>query len=302
MTRPTRGDDPGRAYLDLQNRARREGRGTQELLTLYVVERWLARLSDSRYAEDFVLKGGMLLAAFGQRRPTVDADTLARNLANDAATVASRVAEIAALPCDDGVVFITGSVSATTIRDDALYVGVRVTMNARIATASVKLRLDVNFGDPVTPAPRKVVLPALRPDMPAVTVLGYPIETVLAEKIVTALDLGAANTRVRDYADIYTITGAHDLSCEGVRQAIVATAHHRSVDLAPLGVRIGAFATMRARTWGAYRRSLGRQGEQLPEDLADVVAHVAAFADRVLGGSPADARWVAASRTWTTTT
>ena len=182
---------------------------------MYVVERWLARLSDSRYAEDFVLKGGMLLAAFGQRRPTVDADTLARNLANDAATVASRVAEIAALPCDDGVVFITGSVSATTIRDDALYVGVRVTMNARIATASVKLRLDVNFGDPVTPAPRKVVLPALRPDMPAVTVLGYPIETVLAEKIVTALDLGAANTRVRDYADIYTITGAHDLSCEG---------------------------------------------------------------------------------------
>src|SRR5665647_2615506 len=88
----------------------------------------------------------------------------------------------------------------------------------------------------------------------------------------------------------------------GVRQAIMATAHHRSVDLAPLGVRIGAFATMRARTWEAYRRSLGRQGEQLPEDLADVVAHVAAFADRVLGGSPADARWVAASRTWTTTT
>ena len=302
MTRPARGDGPGRAYLDLQNRARREGRATQELLTLYVVERWLARLSDSRYAEDFVLKGGMLLAAFGQRRPTVDADTLARNLANDAATVASRVAEIAALPCDDGVVFITGSVSATTIRDDALYVGVRVTMDARVATARVKLRLDVSFGDPVTPAPRRVVLPALRPDMPAVTVLGYPIETVLAEKIVTALDLGAANTRVRDYADIYTITGAHDLSCEGVRQAIVATAHHRSVDLAPLGVRIGAFTTMRARTWEAYRRSLGRQGERLPEDLADVVAHVAAFADGVLGESPADARWVAASRTWTTTT
>ncbi|HUX70803.1 MAG TPA: nucleotidyl transferase AbiEii/AbiGii toxin family protein, partial [Cellulomonadaceae bacterium] len=62
MTRPTRGDGPGRAYPDLQNRARREGRGTQELLTLYVVERWLARLADSRYAQDFILKGGMLLA------------------------------------------------------------------------------------------------------------------------------------------------------------------------------------------------------------------------------------------------
>ncbi|NMM31157.1 MAG: hypothetical protein HHJ10_08985 [Cellulomonas sp.] len=66
--------------------------------------------------------------------------------------------------------------------------------------------------------------------------------------------------------------------------------------------RVGAFATMRARTWVAYQRSLGRRGEQLPADLADHVARVAAFADDVLGGSPADGRWVAASRTWTTTT
>ena len=302
MTRPTRGDGPGRAYLDLQNRARREGRGTQELLTLYVVERWLARLADSRYAEDFILKGGMLLAAFGQRRPTVDADALARNLANDADTVLARVAEIAALPGDDGVDFFTGSASATTIRDDALYAGVRVSMDARIATASVKLRLDVSFGDPVTPAPREVVLPALRPGMTDLTVLGYPIETVLAEKIVTAVDLVPASTRVRDYADIYSITGAHDLSRDGVRDAIAATARHRGVHLAPLSDRVGAFAALRARTWVAYRRGLGRQGEQLPEDLADLVAQVVAFADEVLGASTAAARWVAASRTWTTTT
>jgi hypothetical protein len=67
MSRPTRQSQGGRVYLDLQNRARREKRGTQELLTLYVVERWLARLAKSEYVEDFVLKGGMLLAAFGQR-------------------------------------------------------------------------------------------------------------------------------------------------------------------------------------------------------------------------------------------
>jgi hypothetical protein len=78
MSRPTRDTPAGRAYLDLQNRARREGRGTQELLTLYVVERWLARLGTSRYADQFILKGGMLLAAFDARRPTADADALAR--------------------------------------------------------------------------------------------------------------------------------------------------------------------------------------------------------------------------------
>jgi hypothetical protein len=62
MSRPTRATAAGRAYLDLQNRAKAEGRGTQELLTLYVVERWLARLSASPYANQFVIKGGMLLA------------------------------------------------------------------------------------------------------------------------------------------------------------------------------------------------------------------------------------------------
>lgn len=80
MSRPTRETLAGRAYLDIQNHARRERRGTQEVLTLYVIERWFARLSRSAYAGDFVLKGGMLLAAFGQRRPTADADALALNL------------------------------------------------------------------------------------------------------------------------------------------------------------------------------------------------------------------------------
>lgn len=73
MSRPRRDTPAGRAYLDLQNRARRERRGTQELLTMYVVERWLARLSRSPYAVDLILKGGMLLAAFGNRRPTATA-------------------------------------------------------------------------------------------------------------------------------------------------------------------------------------------------------------------------------------
>ncbi len=85
-------------------------------------------------------------------------------------------------------------------------------MDAWIATARVKFRLDVNFGDPVTPAPQQIALPALRPGTSPVRVLGYPIETVLAEKIATAINLGRANTRVRDYADIYTVTGRACLS------------------------------------------------------------------------------------------
>lgn len=84
-SRPVRATPDGRAYLDLQNRARREGAPTEDLFVLYVLERFLWRLSRSRYADSFVLKGGLLLAAFNARRTTADADLLARNVRNDAA-------------------------------------------------------------------------------------------------------------------------------------------------------------------------------------------------------------------------
>lgn len=233
MSRPTRGTPAGRAYLDLQNRARAEGRGTQELLTLYVVERWLARLSVSPYADQFVLKGGILLAAFDARRPTADADALARNFANDEATVVARVVEIANLPMavDDGVEFRTDTITSRVIRDEDLYSGIRIGMGCAIATAIVKLRLDVNFGDPVTPGPELIALPALRPGEPPIRVLGYPLETVLAEKISTAIALGPANTRVRDYADIYTLIGIRSVTQAAARGALLATAAHRRIDV-----------------------------------------------------------------------
>ena len=212
MSRPTRASEAGRAYLDLQNRARRERRGTQEFLTLYVVERWLARLSASPHASKFVIKGGMLLAAYQARRPTADLDALARWVANDQNVIVTLVSDIARLPLDDGVTYQTETATSRIIRDQAIYSSVRVAMDCAIATAAVKFRLDVNFGDPITPPPGTVTLPSMRPGLEPVRVLGYPVETVLAEKIATAIALGPANTRVRDYADIYTLTGTQQIT------------------------------------------------------------------------------------------
>jgi len=299
VSRPTRDSAAGRAYLDLQNRARREKRGTQELLTMYVVERWLARLSHSPYADDFVLKGGMLLASFGTRRPTIDADALARNMASDQASVAQRVAEIASLEDpDDGVEFLPGTVTTAVIRDDALYSGVRVTMGAQLATAQVKLRLDINFGDPVTPAPRLVDLPALRPDDSPIRILGYPIETVLAEKLVTAIDLGRANTRVRDFADIHILTGTQSVRCDAVLAAVEATAAFRGVALAPLSQATEGLGTLRATTYAAYRNSLGSTVQGLPQRFVDAIAAVVAFIDPVIDGLDGDAVWEPSTRRW----
>ena len=258
MSRPTRGTAAGRAYLDLQNRARAEGRGTQELLTLYVVERWLARLSASPYRDQFVFKGGMLLAAFDARRPTADLDTLARDLANDEATVVSRVLSVAAYPVpDDGVEFDPQTVTSQMTRGGDLYSGVRIAMDCSLASAIVKLRLDVNFGDPIIPAPQTIELPALRPGASPISILGYPIETVLAEKISTAIILGAANTRVRDYADIYTLTGNQDLTHAGVREALLATSSHRRAEVVALSTVIRDIVTVRGRTYTAYRNGAG---------------------------------------------
>jgi len=282
MSRPTRGTPAGQAYLDLQNRARAEGRGTQELLTLYVVERWLARLSASPYVDQFVLKGGMLLAAFDARRPTADADALARDFANDEATVVGRVVAIADQPVpDDGVEFRTGTVTSRVIRDEDLYSGVRIAMDCAIATAIVKLRLDINFGDPVTPAPQLVDLPPSRPGEPPIRILGYPLETVLAEKIATAIVLGPANTRVRDYADVYTLTGSRSLLHAAARRALLATASYRGTATVALSTVIGNLGELRAATYTAYRSGLGPDGHALPADFSSVVGAVTAFADRL---------------------
>lgn len=266
---------------------------------MYVVERWLARMSHSAYADDFILKGGMLLASFGTRRPTVDADALARNMASDQETVAKRVAEIAALKSpDDGVDFLPETITTSVIRDDALYSGVRVKMIAQLATARVKLSLDINFGDPVVPAPRVVELPALRPDSAPIHVLGYPIETVLAEKLATAIELGLANTRVRDFADICLLTETQPVQCGVFLEALTATADFRGVSLRPLAQAVEGLGDLRASTYAAYRKGLGATGTRLPERFSDAITAAEEFVDPVLAGMDPAAIWEPAARRW----
>jgi hypothetical protein len=298
VSRPTRASEAGRAYLDLQNRARADRRGTQELLTLYVVERWLARLSASAHAGKFVIKGGMLLAAYDARRPTADLDALARSTASHEDAILSVASDIAGLALDDGVVYQTKTATSRIIRDQALYSGVRITMDSTIATAMVKFRLDVNFGDPVTPAPAWVAIPSLRPGLEPVRVLGYPIETVLAEKIATAIALGDANTRVRDYADIYTLTGNHVVAHRTARRALLATAAYRGITVQPLSEVIRNFADLRRQTFESYRFSMGDAGLRLPADLTALVQAVTAFADP-LATDAVEPTWQRTQRRWT---
>ena len=301
MAHPTRADAGGRAYLDLQNLARRQGRQTQTLMVIYVLERFLARLEVSGYADRFVLKGGMLLAAWDARRATVDADFLARHLNLDEESILRRVIEIAALPApvEDGVEFRTDTATTNTIRAGDVYGGVRIAMDAAVAGAVVKLRLDISTGDPVAPPPTIVDYPTLLRDHPRLNVLGYPLPVVLAEKLCTAVELGAGNSRVRDYADIWTLTRGHDITASDLLMALAATSKHRNVPLRPLAEVIGDYGVVRAGAYTAYRRRLGPDAAKLPEDFAQVVDDVTTFADPALASDvPSRAIWTALSAKW----
>ena len=185
MTAPSRATRAGQAYLDLRAKARGDSRPVDELLQLYVLESFLARLAGSRFADQLVLKGGVLLAAFGERRPTRDIDLQAQALDNDAENVRAVICEVAARRLDDGVVFDVDGATAAVIRDEDAYSGVRVTMKAELATARTHFHVDVNVGDPITPAPQEQHLPRLLGG--EVVVQGYPLVMVYAEKIVTAV-------------------------------------------------------------------------------------------------------------------
>jgi hypothetical protein len=162
---------PEEAYRALQRLARADGRTTQQTFELYVHERFLARLANSRFAEQFVLKGGMLLAALDARRATRDADMLARGIDNDMENLRDVVSEIAAIEFTDGVVFDVERISLVTIREDAKYEGIRVVVPASLGGAVLKLRLDLSFGDPVDP--QHIDYPTLLDDA-VISLLGDP--------------------------------------------------------------------------------------------------------------------------------
>jgi predicted nucleotidyltransferase component of viral defense system len=216
--RATKETPAGRRYLDLQREARRTIRPTDELIQLYALECFLDRLTRSEFAENFVLKGGVLLAALDARRPTRDIDFAARAIDNDTIAVLRLVRQIAALSLDDGIEFDVADAIAETIRDEDAYSGVRVTLSGTLSRATLRLHVDVNVGDPIWPEPQNITLPRLLDG--ALIVRGYPLEMVLAEKIVTAIARGAASTRWRDFVDLYMLVQRHPIESRILKQSM----------------------------------------------------------------------------------
>lgn len=292
---PSRDTPAGRTYNDLRNLARQRNRDPAEYITLYALEGFLARLAGSESAEDFVLKGGVLMATFADRRPTRDIDFAARGFANDIAEVEQRVRSILSITRNDGLEFDLDTVNGEQIRDEACYNGVRIKLTARLATANVALHIDMNFGDPIWPAPTEALLPLLLGD--TLRLLGYPDHMVLAEKIITALERGEQNTRWRDFTDIDAIARSRTVDGTDLQEAIKVVAHYRQVEIESLGAALSQMPALAQRKWEVWRKKQ-RLVQSTPADFADLLERCIAFADPVLTNGVTHLRWDPMSQDW----
>ena len=290
--RPTRATSAGAAYLDLRKLGRRSGRSTVELIQLYALEGFLLRLSHSAVHDRLVLKGGMLLAAFGARRPTKDLDFLALEVPGDLDVIRDLIGSVARVPADDGLEFATSSVRVEAIRTEDVYPGVRVSLQVALSSAKLDLYVDVNVGDPLWPGPDDVRLPRLLDPTP-LELLGSPLHMVLAEKIVTAIQRGTANTRWRDFADVFSLSQKQGVGGHDLQRAVEEVAVYRRIDLLPLGDALPGFAEIAQPRWAAWRRRQALE-DQLPSNFAVVLHGVSDFADPAL-----TQRWAPSSAKWT---
>jgi hypothetical protein len=251
-------------------------------LTRYGLERLLYRLSVSRHAPSFLLKGALLFSLWYDHphRPTRDADLLAFG-SNDIDTLVATFREICAIAEEDGIVFDGAAIRGAEIRKSTGYGGVRINIPGTLAAARIALQIDIGFGDAVTPGPQEVLYPVLLDDLPAPRLCAYPKHTVIAEKFHAICLLGMTNTRMKDYFDLDVLLQEGDFEAADLRRAIEATFQRRQTALpaqlpAGLSDAFVADATKQAQ-WNAFLKK-----NRLPSvDFHDLVARLRIRLDAV---------------------
>ncbi len=207
----------------LLNQSRAHDRPFQELLQYFAMERFLYRLTQSPYADRFILKGALLLTAWRAplSRPTMDIDLAGRtnNQLDHIKEIIGAVCDIAVDP--DGIEFDRASIDVSRIKEDADYEGVRVRFHGTLARARIPMQLDIGFGDLITPGPTEIEYPALL-DFPAPVLQAYPKETVVAEKLEALTTLGVLNSRIKDYYDLALLSRMYAFEGELVAQPFMA--------------------------------------------------------------------------------
>jgi hypothetical protein len=213
--------------------SKHQGLDLDAVLVRFAVERILARLSKSKYANRFVLKGAMLFAVWGEfaHRPTRDMDLLGFG-ETDVEEITKVFKDILSIPVeDDGLIFDPNNITAAPIRALDGYGGLAVKFQAKLDSARIAMQIDIGVGDIVVPAPEEVTFPNLLPDFQAPRIRAYPVYTAFAEKIEAAVSLGDQNTRMKDFFDMWFMSHKFELDPNALRTAIESTFARRKTAL-----------------------------------------------------------------------
>ena len=214
----------------LLNVAKQEEVSYQTILTRYFQERLLYRISQTRYRENFYLKGGALMYAYERfaARPTLDIDFLGTHISNDGKRIAEAFREICAVDCkEDGVLFACDKIVPQNITEFKDYHGVRLSIPVAMDTIAQVLTMDIGFGDIVTPHPVSLDYPLLLEGLPEASILAYSTETVIAEKMHAIIDLADQSSRMKDYYDIYHLLTSFQYDASILQDAINHTFENR---------------------------------------------------------------------------
>ena len=230
---------------ELKELARKTKRSnSQKVYAQYFLERFLYRLANSKYKNNFILRGSTLLYMldFANARMTGDIDFMGSSISNDKENVIDVFKKISQIPCDDDrVVFYPDSIRIKDIMFEKTYRGRRIYIQAGIYDVKREIHFDLGYGDVITPEPKLRKYPIIFPDkMPAFSILTYTIETSLSEKIATIIEKGHINTRLKDFYDIWFIMNHIDYNEETLRKAMNNTFKQRNIpfttDVAPFDI------------------------------------------------------------------
>jgi predicted nucleotidyltransferase component of viral defense system len=191
----------------LLNLAKKEGIDFQLIIIRFLHERLLYRLSISDYSQQLILKGGALIYAMQglKSRPTIDVDLLGTQISNDIEVLCEVFRKICTVQSEDEVVFNQESVVGELITQQDKYNGIRLYIDATFHTIRQRLQIDVGFGDIVFPVVQVLEYPILLDDMQVPVLLAYSKETVIAEKFQAMIELSVANSRMKDFYDVYKL-------------------------------------------------------------------------------------------------
>ncbi len=255
--------------------ARKRGEDFQLILTRYGLERLLYRLSQSEYCDRFILKGAMLFTLWSNHahRPTRDVDFLGFG-DSDEATLQETFRNLCNVPVeDDGLVFLADSVKVELIRDATEYGGIRVTLVGDLAGARIPIQADIGFGDVVTPEPEQIEYPTML-EYPTPCLRAYPRETVVTEKYQALINLGIANSRMKDFYDLWIMAHQFDFDGLTLSEAIRNTLARRQTPLPaqmPTGLSSAFYSDKQKNLqWSAFLRKGMLPATSAPPSLEEV--------------------------------